>query len=185
MSCILGGGLIASSLSAVDLRTLACGDSEVNITLLKAHTKVCCQGPSKKGKEVTKWFWEVLKEFDASYRGKFLRFVCGRSKLPLSWSHPSMHERDYEPARDFELLLLSDSSALESAADDAMFFVSRVEGTVDDRLPFASTCFFSLKLPLYSSKKILKDKLMLAVNVCTAIDLDRLSDYSGGSTEES
>jgi len=38
----------------------------------------------------------------------------------------------------------------------------------EETLPSASTCFFSLMLPNYTSKEVLKQKLLFAVeNVCT------------------
>jgi hypothetical protein len=42
----------------------------------------------------------------------------------------------------------------------------------DNKLPVSHTCFFSLDLPKYSSKVILKKKLLYAISNCQAIDLD-------------
>lgn len=41
-----------------------------------------------------------------------------------------------------------------------------------DGLPTAQTCFFVLRLPPYSSKSIMADKLRYAINNCRAIDTD-------------
>ena len=52
-----------------------------NLTLLKSIT-------SYKGVEPTaplvRWFWQVMEEFSAVERSLFLRFVWGRTRLPLS-----------------------------------------------------------------------------------------------------
>lgn len=42
----------------------------------------------------------------------------------------------------------------------------------DLMLPVAHTCFFSIELPRYSTKDILKDKLTYAITHCQAIDTD-------------
>ena len=42
----------------------------------------------------------------------------------------------------------------------------------DEFLPVASTCFFWISLPNYSSAEILKQKLLYAINNCTDIDTD-------------
>ena len=42
----------------------------------------------------------------------------------------------------------------------------------DMYLPKAHTCFFSINLPKYSSKQILKTKLEYAISECFAMDAD-------------
>ena len=42
----------------------------------------------------------------------------------------------------------------------------------DKYYPTGSTCFFTLKLPKYSSKKILEEKLKYVINNCNEIDTD-------------
>ena len=42
-------------------------------------------------------------------------------------------------------------------------------------LPEAYTCFFLLKMPKYTSKSVLKDKLSYAIHVCKSIDIDEVS----------
>eukprot|EP00659_Diplonema_papillatum_P009584 gene9584-14876_t len=42
----------------------------------------------------------------------------------------------------------------------------------DSYLPVASTCFFWISLPDYSSKQVLKEKLLYAIRHCTDIDTD-------------
>ena len=47
-----------------------------------------------------------------------------------------------------------------------------VVGDSDGRLPSASTCFFQLHLPPYSSAAVLKERLLYAVTHCLAMDLN-------------
>eukprot|EP00386_Alphamonas_edax_P001355 GDKI01004046.1.p1 GENE.GDKI01004046.1~~GDKI01004046.1.p1 ORF type:complete len:144 (-),score=38.41 GDKI01004046.1:247-678(-) len=127
-------------------------------------------------KRLVKWFWEVLKAMTPGERQAFLRFVSGRSRLPANWVSKKQRQEDKRPrSQPFELHVLSDSEALEDLSNE-MHISSVVGQTVDDRLPTASTCFFTLKLPKYSSKKVLREKLLLAINLCTAIDLDGLDE---------
>ena len=42
----------------------------------------------------------------------------------------------------------------------------------DDALPISHTCFFQLELPDYSTKEVMRDKILYAISHCTAIDLD-------------
>ena len=41
----------------------------------------------------------------------------------------------------------------------------------DTRLPVAHTCFFQIDLPRYSSKAVLKEKLLYALHNCKDMDL--------------
>ena len=42
----------------------------------------------------------------------------------------------------------------------------------DDYLPSAATCFFSLSLPEYSSKEVLRKKLVMAISSTPNMDAD-------------
>lgn len=64
-----------------ELETWVCGKSEVDIDLLKRHTKY---GGDKKTVILTedsrriKWFWEVLREFSEEDKQKFIKFCWGQ-----------------------------------------------------------------------------------------------------------
>lgn len=49
--------------------------------------------------------------------------------------------------------------------------MQRVECSDDQRLPTASTCFNILKLPTYSSSKIMKEKLLQSIRARAGFDL--------------
>ena len=89
-------------------------------------------------------FWKVFEEFTAEEKSLFIRFTWGRSRLPTRAEY--FHQK-------FKLQSFSKEPA-------------------DDYLPVAHTCFFSLELPAYSSKDIMRRKLQYAIYNCQAIDAD-------------
>ena len=103
---------------------------------------------------VVQMLWDVLKEMTAKERSLFLRFVWGRSKLPSG--------------KNFKQFKITNKS---------------VSGNPDKYLPVSHTCFFTLDLPGYSSKEVLKDKMLYAITHCQAIDLDRVAGAEGWEDE--
>ncbi|XP_066930429.1 probable E3 ubiquitin-protein ligase HERC1 [Clytia hemisphaerica] len=92
--------------------------------------------------EQVKWLWEILVSFSKDELVNFLRFISGRSRLP---------EKLSDLPHKFQIV----------GADKPR-----------DGLPTAQTCFFVLRLPPYSSKTIMAQKLRYAINNCRAIDTD-------------
>ncbi len=65
--------------SAIELETMVCGSSDINLDSLKAITSyknVDINEP------IVNWFWEIMEEFTSIERSLFLRFVWGRARLP-------------------------------------------------------------------------------------------------------
>lgn len=90
--------------------------------------------------------FDVLANFDNARMQMFLRFVSGRSRLPPAPCEWNFYV-EYEPPKN-------------------EFFES------DNRLPTSSTCAFRLLIPRYSSKDIMHQRLLYAIEHCVAIDLD-------------
>ena len=90
-----------------------------------------------------------MEELSQEERGLFLRFVWGRTRLPRTIA-------DFR-GRDFVLQVLDKYSPPDSF------------------LPESYTCFFLLKMPRYSCKLVLKEKLRYAIHFCKSIDTD---DYA-------
>jgi len=125
-------------LTGEELRDMLCGNPDVDVDLLKRVVEYEGYDGSEAAVE---FFWEALREMSLAQRKKFLQFVWARSRLPK-------RESDFEAP----FKLVKDAGG----------------GSNDAALPAASTCFFSLTLPEYSSKDILKEKLLFAIeNVCT------------------
>eukprot|EP00656_Telonema_subtile_P032548 TRINITY_DN35775_c0_g1_i1.p1 TRINITY_DN35775_c0_g1~~TRINITY_DN35775_c0_g1_i1.p1 ORF type:complete len:106 (+),score=15.41 TRINITY_DN35775_c0_g1_i1:120-437(+) len=88
--------------------------------------------------------WGALEAFTEEQRCLFLRFVWGRSRLPLSAT---------EFERNFEIKTMQRDNP-------------------DEALPVSHTCFFSLELPRYSSAVVCRERLLYAITNCQAIDAD-------------
>lgn len=99
------------------------------------------------------YFWDVLTEMNSKEKQLFLRFVWGRSRLPASKTFTHMKISKLVP-----------------------------RGPVDNYLPVTHTCFFTIDLPPYNTKEVMKNKLLYAITHCTAIDLDT-TPTSGGWEE--
>eukprot|EP01087_Luapelamoeba_hula_P012781 TRINITY_DN3603_c0_g1_i4.p1 TRINITY_DN3603_c0_g1~~TRINITY_DN3603_c0_g1_i4.p1 ORF type:complete len:4801 (-),score=871.08 TRINITY_DN3603_c0_g1_i4:39-14441(-) len=123
-----------------ELELAVCGRPDIDISILKKNTKY--NGCSETTKEV-EFFWETLRSFSQEERSLFLRFVWGRSRLPVQSEWPTK----------FTLRLLKNEGKER-----------------DSYLPSAHTCFFSLDLPVYSSAAILKEKLLKAITMCTSVE---------------
>ena len=85
-----------------------------------------------------------MEEYSSEEQALYLRFVWGRSRLPLS-------------SKEFTKKHRIDNIALANP---------------DSFLPTAHTCFFSIDLPRYSTFEVMRDKLRYAFTHCTAIDTD-------------
>jgi len=123
-----------------ELELSVCGKREVSIELLKENTTY--SGFHATDPHV-KMLWEVLEMFTSEERQLFLRFVWGRSRLPVS-------------SEDF----------------DQKFVIMTCPRNSDHTLPVSHTCFFQLELPKYSATEILRKKLLYAITECRAIDTD-------------
>jgi len=135
---------ILTLLDGEELRGLVCGNEDVDVDLLRSVVEY--EGYDEKD-DVIQFFWDTLRELTNSERKLFLQFVWARTRLPLKKS-------------DFE----------------APFKIQRDSGNTggkaDAALPSASTCFFSLALPEYTNKSVLKDKLLFAINNVTTMETD-------------
>jgi hypothetical protein len=133
----------------VELEQLICGNSSVDVQLLRQCTEY--EDSLTPDTPLVVHFWEVLEEMSPEQRTLFLRFVWARSRMPASLSELSMN---------FKLQLAS-----HGGTDD-------MKTHPDHYLPSAQTCFFSLALPGYSSKQVLKEKLLYAIENSPNMDAD-------------
>ncbi|KAL5011340.1 hypothetical protein ScPMuIL_009891 [Solemya velum] len=137
---------LLSLFTGLELETMVCGSPDIPLNLLKSVA-------TYKGIDATAplvvWFWEVMEEFSTAERSLFLRFVWGRTRLPRTIA-------DFR-GRDFVLQVLDKYNP------------------PDHFLPESYTCFFLLKMPRYSCKIVLREKLKYAIHFCKSIDTD---DYA-------
>ena len=129
-------------LSGEELRDMFCGNPDVDVDLLQ---RVVEYEGYEATDDVVKYFWDTLREFSNDERKAFLQFVWARNRLPMKES-------------DFEAPFKLQKDTLKKEGDKA--------------LPSASTCFFSLSLPPYSTKELLKEKLLFAIKNVTTMETD-------------
>jgi hypothetical protein len=102
--------------------------------------------------EKVKWLWEILRELSDEERIKFVKFCYAQERLP------SNHE---------EFLKLQIVFTIKSYIDK----------TKIDLFPKADTCFFSIELPEYSCKDVMKRKIIQAINFDNvSINADKISN---------
>ncbi|XP_052754599.1 probable E3 ubiquitin-protein ligase HERC2 isoform X2 [Galleria mellonella] len=160
MSRVVPAPLLALFLAA-ELETLVCGSPDIPVHALRASATYKGIEPNA---PLVQWFWEVMEELSGSERALFLRFVWGRTRLPRAPQDPRQ--------RDFVLQVLDKYHP------------------PDHFLPESYTCFFLLKMPRYSCKAVLREKLRYAIHFCKSIDTDEyarvaLSAAERVSSEES
>lgn len=137
-----------------ELEVLICGRREVDVDLLHQCTEYS-EGADESMPHV-QHFWEVLREMTSEERTSFLRFVWARSRMPNS-------------AKDFPM-----NFKLQTAQDPG------ASSQPDLYLPHAQTCFFALRLPVYTSKEVLRTKLLYAIQNSPNMDADvRLHNAEG------
>ncbi|XP_045760290.1 probable E3 ubiquitin-protein ligase HERC2 isoform X8 [Maniola jurtina] len=160
MSRVIPAPLLAL-FNASELETLVCGSPDIPVHALRASATYKGIEPNA---PLVQWFWEVMEELSGSERALFLRFVWGRTRLPRAPQDPRQ--------RDFVLQVLDKYQP------------------PDHFLPESYTCFFLLKMPRYSCKSVLREKLRYAIHFCKSIDTDEyarvaLSAAERVSSEES
>ena len=122
----------------MELETLICGRRQLDVELLKSIA-IYEAGVVSTDQHIL-WFWEVMEnEMSDENKTDFLKFVWARSRLP---------PRNY----------LFTSFKIQLPSND------QAKMHPDKYLPSAQTCFFSLTLPKYSTKEILKSKLLSAIS---------------------
>jgi hypothetical protein len=117
--------------TSTEIEQLFTGTRKVDVTLLQKSAEYDNVDPDSPH---IKFFWEVVEEMTEEELTSLLRFVWARSRMPSS-QHLSMNFKLQAPQGD--------------ARENPDIF-----------LPHAQTCFFSLSLPAYSSKEILRSKLL-------------------------
>ena len=124
-----------------ELEYKVCGKPSIDLHHLRAISKYngCTEDD-----ETCKRFWRVLESFSDEEKSLYLKFVWGRSRLPLV---------DEKFGDKHTIKLISPPNC-------------------DQSLPIAHTCFFAIDVPRYSTEEIMRDKFLYAIKFCQAIDTD-------------
>jgi ubiquitin-protein ligase E3 C len=129
-----------------ELQTLVGGDSgDIDVADLRRNTLyggVYTIGDDKEEHPTIKLFWEVMESLTNEERQRVLKFVTSTPRAPLlGFSH------------------LNPRFSIRDSSED------------QERLPSTSTCVNLLKLPRYSNARVLREKLLYAVNSGAGFDL--------------
>ncbi|KAH0457572.1 hypothetical protein IEQ34_012887 [Dendrobium chrysotoxum] len=130
---------------------LSGGKHDFDVDDLRSNTRYT--GGYSEGSRTVKIFWEVVRGFMPSERCLLLKFVtsCSRSPL-LGFQH------------------LQPSFTIHKVAGDVPIWAT-IGGHDVDRLPSASTCYNTLKLPAYKRHSTLRSKLLYAITSNTGFEL--------------
>lgn len=122
-------------LTAEDLRLLLNGVGSINVQTLISYTSFNDESGegNEKVQRFKRWFWSVVEKMNNYERQDLVYFWTSSPALPAS-------EEGFQPMPSITI----------RPADD-------------DHLPTANTCISRLYIPLYSTKLILKTKLLLAI----------------------
>ena len=152
--------------SPTELQLLISGDTcDIDIEDWRANT-VYKNGYTDHH-QIIRWFWSVMAELPQESRSAVLRFSTSSSRPPLlgfrvleprfTIRAVDAHNRDGDGSTRL-------SSWSETFADIGRRWSGKATTA---NLPSAATCFNVLKLPRYSSKSELKQKLLQAVTTAT------------------
>jgi ubiquitin-protein ligase E3 C len=127
-----------------ELQVLISGSSEgkLDVDDLRANTKYV-GGYTSLDRNISR-FWSVVAGLDSIQQQALLRFVTSCERPP----------------------------PLGFASMNPAFTIQRVGLTRDDgKLPASSTCFNTLKLPIYSSDKVMKERILYAIQSGAGFEL--------------
>ncbi|XP_033264550.2 ubiquitin-protein ligase E3B isoform X2 [Orcinus orca] len=152
--------------STPELQRLISGDNaEIDLEDLKKHTVY--YGGFHGSHRVIIWLWDILaSDFTSDERAMFLKFVTSCSRPPLlgfAYLKPPFSIRCVEVSDD------QDTGDTLGSVLRGFFTIRKREP--GGRLPTSSTCFNLLKLPNYSKKSVLREKLRYAISMNTGFEL--------------
>ncbi|KAI3791842.1 hypothetical protein L2E82_05705 [Cichorium intybus] len=130
---------------------LSGGNHDIDVDDLRSNTRYT--GGYTEGSRTVKLFWEVIREFEPTERCMLMKFVTSCSRAPLlGFKH------------------LQPSFTIHKVACDLPLWAT-FGGQDVDRLPSASTCYNTLKLPTYKRSSTLRTKLLYAINSNAGFEL--------------
>ncbi|CBH17265.1 hypothetical protein, conserved [Trypanosoma brucei gambiense DAL972] len=126
---------------------------------------------------IVQYLRQVLRQFSRHERALFMRFVSGRERLPSGVRLKVMLDTSAQQTRD-------ERGNNASGADNAENSNMGGDTFDDSRLPHASTCFYWLSLPRYSSVEVMRERLLFAIQHCLDIDADFMVRDTGSMEDE-
>ena len=155
---------LAEVVSPQDFCDIISGVGDIDVDDWEANTKY--QGALHESHEAVKWFWSIVRDdLHDEQRRQLLAFATGSSLVPLG---------GFGALRGFaggtHVFTLCDSPA--SAAPDL-------------QLPRAHACICTLDLPMYTSRQVMAQKLVTAIEFGSAgFDEGAVAGAGGISDDE-
>ncbi|CAH2064256.1 unnamed protein product [Thlaspi arvense] len=130
---------------------LSGGNHDIDVDDLRRNTKYT--GGYSDSSRTIKIFWEVMKGFEPSERCMLLKFVTSCSRAPL-----------------LGFKYLQPTFIIHKVSCDTSLWAA-IGGQDVERLPSASTCYNTLKLPTYKRASTMREKLLYAINSNAGFEL--------------
>ncbi|KAI9273671.1 hypothetical protein BY458DRAFT_434885 [Sporodiniella umbellata] len=130
-------------------RVLSGEDKEFDGADLRQHTVY--QNGYFDQHPVIRSFWQLIEELSSEEKRSFLKFTTGCSKPPLGGF------KYLQPV--FTIRMVSPEAESSSGGVKLMKSFLKLNNNKMGKLPTSSTCFNLLKLPAYTKKSLLKEKL--------------------------
>ena len=127
--------------SVSDIQLLISGAAEIDVDDWEASAEYAGGGGFDAQSPLARWFWQVVREMGAEQRTQLLHFCTGSARVPATGFGSLMGYHGQQ--QRFRLQRLADEDTA--------------------RLPTASTCFNTLRLPPYPSEAELRGKLRVAL----------------------
>ncbi|CAO3682749.1 unnamed protein product [Umbelopsis ramanniana] len=148
--------------SPPELQRVISGENvDFDVSDLRNHTEY--QNGGFDQHPVIRMLWQILNDFNSQEKRAFLKFVTSSPKPPLGGF-------EYlQPPFTIRIVAISGDSNLAGIKFVKNMFTS--SNSKDGRLPSSSTCFNLLKLPAYTKKSVMREKLQLAIHSNTGFEL--------------
>ncbi|CAN8254660.1 unnamed protein product [Cochlearia groenlandica] len=130
---------------------LSGGNHDIDVDDLRRNTKYT--GGYSDSSRTIKIFWEVIKGFEPSERCMLLKFVTSCSRAPL-----------------LGFKYLQPTFIIHKVSCDTSLWAA-IGGQDVERLPSASTCYNTLKLPTYKRASTMREKLLYAITSNAGFEL--------------
>jgi ubiquitin-protein ligase E3 C len=144
--------------SAYELQKLISGDDAVKgIDVQGMMSVMRYSGGFHPSQPIVQWLWEVVDAMTPDQQRKFLKFMTSCSRQPL------LGFASMVPAPCIQQIRLrEDDGGMELSEESSAGYI---------RLPTSSTCMNLLKLPKYTSKEMLREKLLYAIEAAAGFEL--------------
>jgi len=129
-----------------DVKLLLCGAPEIDVDDWQASATYRGDGLAAGSQEVV-WFWSVVRAMGKEARAKLLDFCTGSAQAP---------------ATGF-------ANLMGYSGSQQRFCLELIAGG-SDMFPTAATCFNTLKMPRYTSREQLRERLLMAMNSAQGFD---------------